>query len=187
MRNTKTKAPARTVHPRLKIAPSTAATSEHAEELMALAVEAARSRHLPDFLNRFAERSAHMLKAMWGGVVVFRGRDTEVFDGRVATTRQSPERKWLFAWAREARNDIQVRALQDGESGYFSSVASEVPVALLLVPITASDGERLGTLCLASSRTRLSAGEKRLLEALASHAALSLENFRRFSQLERSK
>src|SRR5204862_7337026 len=29
--------------------------------------------------------------------------------------------------------------------------------------------------------------EKRLLHALASHAALSLENFRRFSQLERSK
>jgi PAS domain S-box-containing protein len=187
MRNTKTKVPARTVHPRLKIASSTAAASDHAEELMALAVEAARSRHLPDFLNRFAERSAHMLKAMWGGVVVFRGRDTEVFDGRVATARQSPERKWLFAWAREARNDIQIRALQDGESGYFSSAASEVPVALLLVPITASDGERLGTLCLASSRAHLSAGEKRLLEALASHAALSLENFRRFSQLERSK
>jgi len=29
--------------------------------------------------------------------------------------------------------------------------------------------------------------EKKLLHALASHAALSLENFRRFSQLERSK
>ena len=75
--------------------------------------------------------------------MVFRGRDTEVFDGRVATARQSPERKWLFAWAREARNNIQVRALQD-EQSHFSNVASELPVALLLVPITASDGEEIG-------------------------------------------
>jgi len=63
----------------------------------------------------------------------------------------------------------------------------EEPGAIVFVRIAASDNERLGTLCLIRNRKTLGANEKRLLHALASHAALSLENFRRFSQLERSK
>src|SRR4029077_17325594 len=42
-------------------------------------------------------------------------------------------------------------------------------------------------LCLLMDRHAISGEEMKLLDALASHAALSLENFRRFSQLERSK
>ena len=37
---------------------------------MELAVQAAQSRHLPDFLERFAERAARRLNATWGGVAV---------------------------------------------------------------------------------------------------------------------
>ena len=55
------------------------------------------------------------------------------------------------------------------------------------VPITASDEESLGCLCLIRGKGTPSPDERHLLLALASHAALSLENFRRFSQLERSK
>src|SRR6267378_3386886 len=119
--------------------------SRHAEELMELAVEAAQSRHLPDFLKHFALRSTRMLDATWGGVAVYRGRETELH-------------------------------AMPGEPG-----------AVVFVRIAASDNERLGTLCLIRNGKTLGADEKRLLHALASHAALSLENFRRFSQLERSK
>jgi len=42
-----------------------AALGDHAEELMELAVDAAQSRHLPGFLERFAERAARMLSAHW--------------------------------------------------------------------------------------------------------------------------
>jgi len=52
--------------------------SKHAEELMELAVEAAQSRHLPDFLEQFAQRSTRMVDALWGGVAVYRGRETEI-------------------------------------------------------------------------------------------------------------
>src|SRR5580692_5811342 len=64
---------------------------------------------------------------------------------------------------------------------------SVVATGAVFVPISASDGERLGMLCLLRRRKSLDAKEKKLLHALASHAALSLENFRRFSQLEKSK
>ena len=48
------------------------------EELMELAVEAAQSLHLADFLERFAQRAARMLAAEWGGVVVHFGREPEL-------------------------------------------------------------------------------------------------------------
>src|SRR5258705_211770 len=51
----------------------------------------------------------------------------------------------------------------------------------------ASDGELMGPLCLLRKAAGFSRAEEKLLAALASHAALSMEKVRRFSQLERSK
>src|SRR5713226_4052509 len=159
--------------------------SKHAEELMELAVEAAQSRHLPDFLEQFALRATRMLDAIWGGVTVYRGRETQLhaMPGPAATTKAAMS--WLISCARESRSEVETRAItkEIGAAWAFS----EEPGAVVFVRIAASDNERLGTLCLIRNRKTLSADEKRLLHALASHAALSLENFRRFSQLERSK
>ena len=46
---------------------------------MELAVDAAQSRQLPEFLERFARRAARMLDSAWGGVAVFRGRETDLY------------------------------------------------------------------------------------------------------------
>src|SRR5712664_629853 len=162
-----------------------AAMSKHAEELMELAVEAAQSRHLPDFLEQFALRSTRILDAKWGGVAVYRGRDTELhaMPGEAATTEAVAD--WLISCARASENDVETQAIPKEISAAIRF--PEEPGVVVLVRIAASDNERLGTLCLIRNRKTLGAEEKRLLRALASHAALSLENFRRFSQLERSK
>src|SRR5690348_11395735 len=60
-------------------AADTASSVRQAEELMELAVDAAQSRQLPEFLQRFAGRAARMLNAKWGGVAVFRGRETDLY------------------------------------------------------------------------------------------------------------
>jgi two-component system NtrC family sensor kinase len=153
---------------------------------MELAVEAAQSRHLPGFLEQFAQRSARMLNAIWGGVAVYRGRETELYSaaGAGGATLGACE-GWLIQCARESRSDVDARAIPKEIAGSFQGSAE--PAAVVFVRIAGSDNEKLGTLCLFRKRKRLDAGEKRLLHALASHAALSLENFRRFSQLERSK
>jgi len=153
---------------------------------MELAVDAARSRHLPEFLGRFADRAARMLSAEWCGVMVFRGRETDFY--------QTPQSKFgadavlhtsLIRQGRESRQEIEIRPLAaDGFAGGGSATPKTVAI---FVPITASDAEDLGSLCLVRKRKTLDDAERRLLHALASHAALSLENFRRFSQLERSK
>ena len=161
-------------------------SSTHAEELMELAVEAAQSRHLPEFLERFAERTGRMLEASWSGVTVFRGRETDVYTTRNAEQRAiSFRRDWLISCARESGSDTVVRMLPGDVAETFG--ASGAPRTGVFIPITASDAERLGTLCLFRRRKGLDAKDRRLLHALASHAALSLENFRRFSQLEKSK
>src|SRR5437660_2850922 len=159
--------------------------SRHAEELMELAVEAAQSRHLPDFLEQFALRSTRMLDATWGGVAVYRGRETELHAMPGGASTAEAAASWIISCARDSQNDVETRAIPKETAAALA--LPEEPAAVVLVRIAASADERLGTLCLLRKRKTLGADEKRLLHALASHAALSLENFRRFSQLERSK
>jgi PAS domain S-box-containing protein len=175
-------------HRRLRPEPSAALPNgaRRAEELMQLAVEAAQSRHLPDFLEQFAERAARMLGADWGGVVVHSGREAELYCGPNGRGYPQPAvHNWLIARAQEARGDVVSQEIPEEIVGAFPG--EKKPAAAVFVGITGNDKERLGTLCLLRKRKTLATVEKRLLQALASHAALSLENFRRFSQLERSK
>jgi PAS domain S-box-containing protein len=153
---------------------------------MELAVDAAQSRHLPEFLERFAARAVRMLDAKWGGVAVFRGRETSLYHAsRNETVADAARETALMRLARETPREIKVRALPAAPTS--SAGRANAPAAVTLVPITASDNEALGALCLLRDPKPLDDSEHRLLQALASHAALSLENFRRFSQLERSK
>jgi two-component system NtrC family sensor kinase len=97
----------------------------------------------------------------------------------------SPGEEWVLSNARECRSEMETRSLPKEIAAALP--CAEEPEAVIFVRIASSDNEKLGTLCLFRKRKTLGAEEKRLLRALASHAALSLENFRRFSQLERSK
>ena len=111
MRGSKSKAPRRFARLSSQ-AERPAMSSAHAEELMELAVEAAQSRHLPEFLERFAERAGRMLEASWSGVTVFRGRETDVYATRSAEQRAiSFRRDWLISCARESGSDAVVRML----------------------------------------------------------------------------
>jgi PAS domain S-box-containing protein len=157
--------------------------NDHAEELMELAVDAAQSRHLPGFLERFAERAARMLVAQWCAVMVFRGRETDSYQTSGGKLQpDAAEHTSLVRHARELAKEIEVRSLEPD-----AAAQPQITQTVVLVPITASDAESLGAICLVCERKTLGEAEHRLLRALASHAALSLENFRRFSQLERSK
>src|SRR5258706_13924615 len=175
----------RTAARRNSAAAAPVALSGQAEELMELAVDAAQSRHLPGFLERFAERAARMLSAEWCAVMVFRGRETDSYQTSSGKERpDAAEHTSLVSYARELGKEIEVRPLAMDSGDVTEAKKSKVAV---FVPITASDAESLGAICLVCEKKALGEAEQRLLRALASHAALSLENSRRFSQLERSK
>jgi len=152
---------------------------------MDLAVEAAHSRNLPQFLEHFAGRAAHMLECDWAGVTVFRGREADLFTSDKSCSLLPSLRDLLQFAAREPRRDVEVRSLPNDQ--FDASGATAATLSLILVPVRSSDDESLGTLSLLRKSSALPANQKRLLLALASHAALSIESVRRFSQLERSK
>jgi two-component system NtrC family sensor kinase len=147
---------------------------------MELATVAARARDLPEFLRLFSERVAAMVSAKWCGVVVIRGQEAELQGG----TDSQPlglEKNEIPALFKDARRKKEIYMVSVGPA------AGRNGKELLVVPVHSSDSEPLGAICIYGAPREIAAGEKKLLYALASHAALSLENFRRFSQLERSK
>lgn len=161
-------------------------TSRHADELMGLAVDAAQSRHLTDYLSKFVDRAARMLGASWGAVGVFRDRGTELYGTENAREGLSGEEsKWLLDALAEKIGGAEVRRIPAAESRERSH--GRGARHLVIVPIESSGSEQLGILCLVRENSALAASETKLLKALASHAALALENFQRFSLLERSK
>src|SRR6266849_4108402 len=102
----------RTAVPHDSASAGSPALNGHAEELMELAVDAAQSRHLPGFLERFAERAARMLNANWGGVMVFRGRETDLYQANSRENLLEPSRhSALVRLAREHRREVEVRLL----------------------------------------------------------------------------
>jgi two-component system NtrC family sensor kinase len=149
-------------------------------ELMELATVAAQARDLPEFLKLFSERVAAMLSAEWCGVVVVRGQEAELQGGTDGKSLGLQKDK-ILALFKRASHKKEIYAVSAGLAG------TTIEKQLLLVPVHAGDGEPLGAICVYGARREIVAEEKKLWYALASHAALSLENFRRFSQLERSK
>src|ERR1700751_461371 len=89
------------------------ALNGQAEELMELAVDAAQSRHLPGFLERFAERAARLLAADWCAVMVFRGRETDSYQTPGGKSRPDAiQHTALVRNARELGKQIEVRPLE---------------------------------------------------------------------------
>src|SRR5437667_12417306 len=82
--------------PKRRSAEPSPALPKHTEELMELAVEAAQSRHLPNFLEQFALRSTRMLDATWGGVAVYRGRETELHAMRGGASTAEAAARWII-------------------------------------------------------------------------------------------
>jgi hypothetical protein len=126
---------------------------------MELAVEAAQSRHLPDFLEQFALRATRMLGALWGGVAVHGGREAELHTMPGGAAAAEASAGWLIARALESLNDVETRTIPKEIARALAF--PEEPGAAVFVRIAASDNERLGTLCLIQNRRTLGSDEKR--------------------------
>jgi two-component system NtrC family sensor kinase len=148
---------------------------DYSKEWLELAVEAANSRVLPELLRKFALRTAEMLEADWAAVGELVGSRVELYSSRTELPSASQDREWLLECLSQKRPGLESLPLPRGtcHAAFY--------------PIYASDGELMGTLCLIRKKAEFSPAERQLLSALASHAALSMEKVRRFSQLERSK
>lgn len=149
-----------------------------------MAVEAAHSRDLPQFLERFTWRASHMLQADWVGVAVFRAKGVDLISWCPFAESSGITSDWLNEQAKKTRAEGEIVPITCNSRG--SQKTPQAP-GMIFFPIFSSDDDALGTLCVLRKTCATSRKDKRLLLALASHAALSIESVRRFSQLERSK
>lgn len=160
--------------------------SARAEELMDLALDAAQAKNLPDFLRKFAGRAGRMLGAQWNAVAVYGPGEAEIFSDGPAIPAGDSFSKALLGIASQAAEEVFILPFMDFPD-LFPKGASRQNLEAILVRIDSSEGERLGCICLLRQPQPVTEADRRLLQALASHAALSIVNFRRFSQLEHSK
>ena len=161
-----------------------------AESLMALALELNGHLRLPDFSRSFVGRAADILGAHGAALVVKQETGMETLVIRGTDGREVQDRSLL----RKFSHAIE-QALAQNEGAIVSSSATELVGAALaselggsqgtLVRLLGASGELVGVLCL-GDREQPSDGDTQVLQAIAGHAAVALENARLFTRMDQA-
>jgi PAS domain S-box-containing protein len=162
-----------------------------AESLMGLALELNGHLRLPDFARRFVGRAAGILGSHQAALAVKQESGMETLVIRGADGREIEERSLLrrFSHALE-------EALARHEGTIVSSSATELFGAALafelgeshatLVRLLGASGELVGVLFLGDLEQRLADEDNQVLQAIAGHAAVALENARLFTRMDQA-
>lgn len=166
------------------------ATERRAQSLMDLAVELKPSLRLPEFVGRFTSNAREMLGARAAILALTRGARLETVyahhvDGKPHLEERAHLDDVLTNFAAEHPNPLLT-----GNATIL--LGKEVASALgwrdvCIVRLTGREGDLLGILCLMNRERELSEADHNLIQALASHASVALENSRLFSRIEQSK
>jgi len=160
------------------------------EDLMGMALEFNTFVRLPDFARKFTSRAAELLGVRGAALAV-------------VTQKSHFEIAAVHGAGPSAEPGILRRlaiALRDCVSNHTQSVFSGFAVELLgssvanaigwehltVARLSLGDGELIGLLCLADPQDGRSAPDEYLLQALAGHASVALENARLFTRMEQA-
>jgi PAS domain S-box len=157
-----------------------------AENLMALALETSSSFGLPEFVKNFLARASTMMEAKSAALALAEGKSLET----VAVHGFSVgEDKTLMRSLNLALAELAARPSRDLVHGPAEKVLGP-PLAsafawsdITLAWLKGSDRTLLGVVLLANRGSALSTDDENLLQALAAHAAVALENSRLFTKI----
>ncbi len=161
-----------------------------AESLMAMALELNGHLRLPDFARSFAGRAADIVGARQAALVIKQetGLETLVLQSADGSEIQDPALLRRFSHA-------VGEALARHEGPIVSSTATELFDPALaselggnhatLVRLLGASGEA-GVLYLGDRERLLAEDEKQILQAIAGHAAVALENARLFTRMDQA-
>src|ERR1700677_2994390 len=144
----------------------------------------------PEFARRLTARAAEMLGARSAVLVVARESDWEI------AALSGPAHRWDAMTQHRLAGTLAEQATGLG-SDLRTGLAERLLGAglaeslgwkgLVLAPLYGSEAELLGVLCLVDLARDLYPAERQLLEALARHTSVALENVRLFSRIEQSR
>jgi PAS domain S-box-containing protein len=162
-----------------------------AESLMALALELSSHLHLTEFAKNFVSRAAEMMGARVAALSVKQenGLDTLVLQSQSGEIAQGQP------WLRRFSHAVD-QALLDHSGNIISSTAGQLFDSALaavmgdgdctLVRLWGTSGELVGVLCLANCGKALAEYDQQLLQAIAGHASIALENALLFTRMEQA-
>jgi PAS domain S-box-containing protein len=162
-----------------------------AESLMGLALELNGHLRLPDFARRFVARAADVLGARQAALVVKQGTGMETLVIRGADGGEIQERSLLrrFSHAIEealARHQGTIVSCSATEL-FGAALTSELGAShATLVRLLGASGELVGVLCLGDREQPLADEDDQVLQAIAGHAAVALENARLFTRMDQA-
>ena len=161
-----------------------------ARSLMNLALELKPSLRLPEFVGRFTCHAREILEARTAILALTRGEQLEtVLVNDLHATEREPDRSKLNA----AMTKLARERLEMMVTGRASELVGAQAATLFdwhdlcFVRLTGAEGDLLGALCLIDRAKELCEADRNLVEALAGHASVALENSRLFSRIEHSK
>jgi len=144
------------------------------------------SMRLPEFVAEFTLRAGQVLRARTAALALAHGERLET-----VLANDLEGRKGEFDW--KILNEGMTK-LATSRKGIVEGSAPELLDAhfsswrkIWFMRLTGTDDDLLGALCLMDCSKRPSREERKLLEMLAGHASIALENSRLFSRIEHSK
>src|SRR6202795_479110 len=143
-----------------------------------------------EFSRRLTARAAEMLGARAAVLAIGSDSEWEIAALSGPAHRWDPMTQHLLAGVLAEQAGAPGEKLREGSAAMLlgrSLADAVVWEELVLARLSGSEGELLGVLCLVDLSRELSATERQLLEALAGHAAMALENVRLFSRVEQSR
>jgi PAS domain S-box-containing protein len=161
-----------------------------ARSLMNLALELKPSLRLPEFVGRFTCHAGEILEARAAILALTRGAQLEtVLVSELHGAPHELDRPTLnSALTRLADEHREPILLGSASTLLGASLAHKFDWHdICLVRLTGTESDLLGVLCLTDRTKELSEADRKLVEALAGHASVALENSRLFSRIEHSK
>jgi PAS domain S-box-containing protein len=168
----------------------TAAADADLAQLSAATRELKPSIGPTEFVRRLTLCAEKMFEVRSTALALVRGEEWEIVSAQGAAAQLASEEQARFA------RELATVSWTAGEATRFGATGEILgkPLAaalgadhLAMARLTGSEGDLMGVLCLAGRKRAFSPGERHLLEALAGHASVALENARLFSWIERSK
>jgi PAS domain S-box-containing protein len=162
-----------------------------AESLMGLALELNALLRLPEFAKSFVSRAADMMGASAAALAVGQAAVLETVVLQGAGGRENQDSALFGGFGRA----VQQALAQHSESIIASTAAElfgpEMAEKLgwadcTLARLSGISGELVGVLCLANRGKPLTIGDEQLLQAIAGHASVALENANFFARMEQA-
>ncbi|HXW18802.1 MAG TPA: PAS domain S-box protein, partial [Candidatus Acidoferrales bacterium] len=142
------------------------------------------------FVKRLTSSAAEILEATSAALVLVRGADWEVVsaNGDAAGLPRNLQIELAASLSKMSWSAAEAVRTGSTKTIFGEALAKEIGgTHVALARLTGSEGDLMGVLCIARSARPLTTAEWHLLDALAGHASVALENARLFAWIERSK